>query len=190
VILLVIDVQVGLDDPQYGERNNPECEDRIAELLGAWRRSPYPVIYTRHLSVRPGSPLAERNPGSRIKASVAPRDGELVFTKATNSAFKNQHFRAAITASGMREVVLTGTATDACVAATAREAKDLGYQVTLIADASATYPRTGPDGTRYSGEIVHQVSLAALGAEMRVCTSAAMIGELQTILAGDGPAIA
>lgn len=178
MILLVIDVQDGLDDPQYGERNNAECEDRIAELLHAWRRTSHPVIYTRHLSLRPGSPLAREDPRSRIKEFVAPGDGEPVFSKTTNSAFKNEEFRAAIASSGSRELVITGIATDACVAATAREAKDLGYRVTLIADASATFPRTGADGTRYPAELVHQVSLAALGSGMRVCTSAAILREI------------
>jgi nicotinamidase-related amidase len=179
VILLVIDVQDGLDDPQYGERNNAECEDRIAALLDSWRRSRDPVVYTQHFSHRPGSRLSPHDPGSQIKAIVAPRANERVFTKTTNSAFKNADFHAAIAAFGIRELVIAGIATDACVTATAREAKDLGYHVTLIGDASATFSRTGADGTRYPPEAVHQVSLAALAASgMRVCSTETILCEL------------
>lgn len=35
--LLLIDIQQGLDDPKYGFRNNPEAEQRIADLLERWR---------------------------------------------------------------------------------------------------------------------------------------------------------
>ena len=37
VALLVVDVQVGMEDPWWGPRNNPECEPNIARLIAAWR---------------------------------------------------------------------------------------------------------------------------------------------------------
>jgi nicotinamidase-related amidase len=47
-VLLLIDVQQGLDDPRWGARNNPEAEQRIAELLAAWRATGRPVIHFQH----------------------------------------------------------------------------------------------------------------------------------------------
>jgi nicotinamidase-related amidase/uncharacterized DUF497 family protein len=179
VILLVIDVQAGLDDPRYGERSDHQCEEKIVALLNAFRNASHPVIYTRHFSLRPGSRLAPDNPGSEIKAEVAPSAGERVFTKTTNSAFKNAEFCAALAASGTRELVLAGIATDACVTATAREAKDLGYRVTVVSDACATFARPGLDGERYPAALVNGVSLAALaGSGMRVCASATILQEV------------
>jgi nicotinamidase-related amidase len=43
VALIVVDMQTGLDDPQYGERCNPRCEANIQRLLSAWRNAAQPV---------------------------------------------------------------------------------------------------------------------------------------------------
>ena len=182
MILLVIDVQTGLDDPAYGERSNPLCEERIAWLVNSFRSASHPVIYTRHCSLRPGSPLAPDNPGSQIKAVVKPLDEELVFTKTTNSAFKTREFAAELEQSGLRELAIVGMATDACVTATAREAKDLGYAVTVVSDGCATFARRSTTRETYSAELVQQVSLAALAASgMRVCTAAELLGDSATL---------
>jgi nicotinamidase-related amidase len=181
VILLVIDVQAGLDDPAYGPRSNPSCENKIGALLSAFRQAAYPVIYTRHFSLRPGSRLSPNDPGSQIKNSVAPLNGELVFTKTTNSAFKDAGFSGSLHEFGTRELVLVGIATDACVTATAREAKDLGYHVTVVSDGCATFSRASQEGGRYAAELVNDVSLAALAASgMRVCTAAELLREVAT----------
>jgi nicotinamidase-related amidase len=44
-------------------------------------------------------------------------------------------------------------------------ASNLGFKVTLIADAMATFDRKGIDGQIYPAELVHQVSLASLNEE-------------------------
>src|SRR5919108_276702 len=72
--LIVLDVQRGFDDASYwGERNNPRCEENIAALLAGWRRAGRPVIFVRHDSREPGSPLAPGQPGNAFKDVV---DGE------------------------------------------------------------------------------------------------------------------
>ena len=61
--LLLIDIQQGLDNPKYGERNIPDAERRIAALLTAWRRDKRPVIHVQHMSQEPDSPLRVRRSG-------------------------------------------------------------------------------------------------------------------------------
>ena len=61
--LLVVDVQVGMEDPWWGPRNNPECEPNIARLIAAWRAAGRPLVFVRHDSVNPDSPL---RPGPSI----------------------------------------------------------------------------------------------------------------------------
>jgi nicotinamidase-related amidase len=170
-------MQIGLDDPQYGARNNPECEKRIAALLRAWRSASQPVLYTRHISSRLGSPLAASSAFVAIKPTVLPREGELVFDKTTNSAFKVPAFAQALAALKPNEVVFAGMATDACVTACAREAKDLGYAVALAADGCATFDRINGAEVPYPAETVHGVALSALAASgIKVCTTIEIIG--------------
>ena len=85
--LLLIDVQQGLDDPRWGARNNPDAEQRIADLLAAWRAARRPVIHVQHLSLVPDSPLRADAPGNAFKVEARPLDGEPVFRKHVNSAF-------------------------------------------------------------------------------------------------------
>ena len=53
--LIVIDVQKAIDHPSWGARNNPEAEQNIAALLGAWRTSGRPIYHVRHDSREPAS---------------------------------------------------------------------------------------------------------------------------------------
>lgn len=53
--LIIIDMQKGM--ATAGPRNNPEAQDRVAELLDAWRAAGRPVVHVRHLSRSVGSPF-------------------------------------------------------------------------------------------------------------------------------------
>ena len=160
--LLVIDVQQGLDDPLIGERNNPGAEQRIAELLAAWRATGRPVIHVQHLSVEPGSPLREDLPGNAIKPEARPIAGEPLFKKHVNSAFIGTGLEAHLRANGIEQLVLAGMTTDQCVSTTARMAANLGFNVTVVEDATATFERTGHDGIHYGADLMHRVELASL----------------------------
>ena len=41
-------------------------------------------------------------------------------------------------------------------------AENLGFNVTLVADATATFERVGYNGIHYSAEDVHQINLLSL----------------------------
>lgn len=163
--LLVVDVQNGLDDPTFGQRNNPGAEENLARLLAAWRRTARPIVHVQHLSRRPESPLRPGQPGVEIKGVVAPVGDEPVVQKRVNSAFIGTDLEARLRDRGVGTVVVTGLTTDHCVSSTARMAGDLGFETYVVADATAAFGRLGYDGRRFSAEEIHAVALANLHEE-------------------------
>lgn len=72
--LIVVDAQQGFDDAGYwGPRNNPLCEANIGVLLAEWRAQSRPVVFVRHDSAEPGSPLRPGQPGNDFKDIVTGR---------------------------------------------------------------------------------------------------------------------
>ena len=163
--LLVIDVQKGFDDPSWGKRNNPHAESNIALLLSAWRRKQLPVIHIQHCSVQPDSPLRPNKPGNEFKEEALPIAGEERFTKTVNSAFIGTKLEQYLQDQRITDLVVVGLTTDHCVSTSTRMAGNLGFNVTLVSDATATFDRTGHDGVEYSAEDIHRIHLVSLNDE-------------------------
>ena len=164
-VLIVIDVQEGIDDPRWGPRNNPEAEANIAALIAAWRAESLPLVHVRHDSVDPASPYAPHGPGHRFKRCAAPLDGETVIGKNANSAFIGANLEGLLDELGATTLVLCGALTPNSVEATARHAGNLGYQVFVVADACWAVDKVDLRGKRWPAEDVHALSLAHLQGE-------------------------
>ena len=171
--LLLIDVQVGLDDPVWGSRNNPEAEALLAQLLERWRRGGWPIFHVQHLSQRATSPLRPGQPGVELKPAVRPQPGEPVVQKRVNGAFIGTDLEARLRAGGILRLVVGGLTTDHCVSTTVRMAANLGFETIVLSDATATFGRTGPDGRKWSAQEMHDAALASLHGEFATVRSAA-----------------
>ena len=171
--LLVVDVQQGFDAPVWGRRNNPHAEARIVRLLEVWRRTGRAIMHVQHHSCDPDSPLRPGQPGHEFKQDVHPLPGEAVIAKRVNSAFIGTDLEARLRREGIGTVVIVGLTTDHCVSTTARMASNLGFVTCVVADATATFDRVGPDGIRYRAEQLHAVSLASLHGEFATVIEAA-----------------
>lgn len=179
--LMVIDVQLGHDDPRFGRRNNPEAEARIAVLLDAWRTKGLPVVHVQHLSIRPESAFHPSHPGVAIKPIVTPRDDETLVQKSANSAFIGTNLEQMLHERGIETVILTGLTTPHCVSSTARMAGNLGFATYVVADATAanegTVDLNFPGGSSIGSdpELVHMVSLATINGEFVTVVDTAQI---------------
>jgi nicotinamidase-related amidase len=178
--LLIIDVQQGLDAPHLGARNNPTAEQRMRALLAAWREAAWPVVHVQHMSTRPESTLRPELPGNAIKPEVEPHPGEALFRKTGSSAFIGTALEAHLRRAGIGRLVVIGLTTDHCVSSSVRTAANLGFEVTVVEDATATFERIGPDGTLHHAQAMHDSALASLHDEFaRVLSTRAVLDELR-----------
>jgi nicotinamidase-related amidase len=164
-VLLLIDLQQAIDNPDRGIRNNPGAEQVVAGLLVHWRDRGWPVIHIRHDSTDPNSSYRPGQPGNDFKAEAAPRAGEVVIAKKTNSAFIGTDLEARLRAGGYPALAVAGVITNNSVEATVRMAGNLGFDTWLVEDACFTFGRKDWTGAWRSAQDIHAISLANLDGE-------------------------
>lgn len=114
----------------------------ISRLLTRARKSGTPVIHVMH---RGGRGLFD--PEGKffgIVPLLQPLASEAVIEKRRVSAFAGTGLEEAIRRTGRKQLIIVGFMTHNCVSSTARAARDLGYEVAVVAAATAT--RDVPDG--------------------------------------------
>ncbi len=160
--LIVIDVQKGFDDGAFwGPRNNPDCEMNVFNLIKAWRDQQWPVVFVKHNSTKPSSPLAPGGKGNEFK-DVITGDPDLLVTKSVHSAFYGDpDLDAWLKEHGITGVAICGIQTNMCCETTARMASDLGYDLLFVEDAMHTFDLTTPTKKVYRArEIARYTSLS------------------------------
>lgn len=160
---MVIDVQRAFDDPCWGRRNNPDAEEFIAILLGAWRTAGAPLIHVRHRSKSEGGLF--QGHGLEFKDLARPIADEIVVEKQVNSAFIGTNLEELLHDSHATTVVIAGLTTDHCCSTTARMAANLGFRVAFVSDATATFARSAPSGRTFTAAEIHETALASLAGE-------------------------
>ena len=145
--LLVMDVQQGIVDRFGGDEGYLQ---RLAAAIQAARGAGIWVIYAT-VAFRAGHPevsernksfaaiagtgrFAEGDPGRAIHPAVASASGDLIVTKRRVSAFTGSDLEVVLRAGGIDSLVLAGIATSGVVLSTLRQAADLDYRLTVLAD--------------------------------------------------------
>jgi nicotinamidase-related amidase len=143
--LLVMDVQVGIVARFPGDE---DYLPRLRRTIDAAHAAGVPVIFVQ-VTFRDGYPEVSRHNRSfaaireragmagvdmAIHPDVAPAEGDLVVTKRRVSAFAGSDLDVLLRAGEIRELVLTGIATSGVVLSTLRQAADLDFELTVLAD--------------------------------------------------------
>lgn len=175
--LVVIDVQQGFDDPSWGARNNRRCEANVAALIETWRRHGRPIVFVRHDSRDPCSPLAAGSPGNGFKQVVTGAP-DLLVRKSVHSAFYGQpDLDQWLRRHAVTSIAICGIQTNHCCETTARMASDLGYEVAFVLDATHTFDHPALDGTTVTADELTRATAASLQAEFAtVMTTATALG--------------
>ena len=169
--LLVVDVQRGFEDPWWGRRDNPAADQNIEALTEAFAGTGRPLIFVRHDSTDPASPLHPTRTGNHLKPYLT-QTPALEVRKTVNSSFHGTpDLNAWLFARGIEQLVIAGITTNHCCETTARIGGNLGYDVLFALDATHTFDRTGPDGQRYPAQNLAAVTAANLHKEFATVTT-------------------
>ena len=174
--LVVVDVQRAFADAAFwGTRNNPDCEANIAALLAAWRAADRPVVFVRHDSAEPASPLRPGHPGHAFKPEIT-GEPDLLVTKQVNSAFHGDPDLAGwLRDRGLTGIAVCGITTNHCCETTARVGANVGFDVLFALDATHTFDRAGPDGTVMTADELARATATSLHGEFATVVDTAAL---------------
>ena len=163
--LIVVDLQKGIINSPFIHPVSGVIE-RTGALLEAFRQRDLPVVLVNVAGGAPGRTEQPRRFStlpegfSDLIPELDRRAGDIVVTKRTWGAFASTDLEAQLKAKGVTQVVVTGVATGTGVEATARQAYEQGFNVTLALDAmtdvrpeaheyslASVFPRLGETGS-------------------------------------------
>lgn len=189
--LIVIDAQKAFEEIAAGgiQRNNPEAEARIADLLAAFRAAGLAIIHIRHASLEPASRFRAEASGFEVSEFARERTGELAVVKHVNSSFIGTDLEQRLRDAGLSTLVIVGATTNHCVETTTRMAGNLGFDARLVRDATWTFERIGPDGEHHAAKAIHAMTLSNLSDEFaEIVTADQIIEAIAQAGAGAGAA--
>lgn len=161
--LVIIDAQKEYQDGKLPLSGFQFAVDEIKALLERARKQGIPVWHVRHQTA-PGAAIFDPNSQFfQIVDELKPLSSELILDKNQPSAFAGTNFDTQLKAADVKQLIVTGFMTHACISASVRSASALGYGVTVVADACAT--RDLPDATGtgvVAASEIHKATLAAL----------------------------
>ena len=154
--LLIIDMQKAFDSPIWGERNNPQAEHQALRLLAYFRKHSLPVLHVQHISDNPQSQFHNKQKSGVLKVDLNRLPQNLSFKKMVNSAFIGTNLETYLRTNQICHLVVVGLTLPHCVSTTTRMAANLGFEVTLLADATASFTLSNKNGQTISPETIHE----------------------------------
>src|SRR5262245_920813 len=135
-----------------------QCVPHMLQVLTAARKAKLRVFYALHRRYRPGdyetwkfiAPVQKAawsrktfeygTWGGEIRREFEPQPGEIVAQEHwCSSGFANTDLDLQLKKHGIQKLIVIGLIAHTCVEATVRFAAELGYEVTIVRDATADY---------------------------------------------------
>jgi nicotinamidase-related amidase len=166
LVLIAIDMQRAFDMLGRPRRWNKNLDGNGLQLLAAWRAQRLPIIHVRNDDPNPRSWFHADHPGSAFRPGFEPLQGEGLVVKSVNCAFIGTDLDLRLRRLDAAGIVLFGMRTDMCVSSTARTGSNIGWDVTVISDASDCCDLPDPFGGRViPAEEAHRIHLATIADE-------------------------
>jgi nicotinamidase-related amidase len=135
-----------------------KCVPHMLQVLNAARKAELRVFYAMHHRYRPGdyetwkyvAPIQKLawsrktfeygTWGGEFRGEFEPQPGDIVALEHwCSSGFANTDLDLQLKKHGIHQLIVIGLIAHTCVEATIRHAVELGYEVTLVKDATADY---------------------------------------------------
>ena len=145
-------------DRLKGVAETNQCVPHMMRVLDAARKTGIRVFYALHRRYRPGdyetwkyvAPIQKAawshktfehgTWGGEIRREFEPQPGDIVALEHwCSSGFANTDLDLQLKKHGIQKLVVIGLIAHTCVEATVRYAAELGYEVTMVKDATADY---------------------------------------------------
>src|SRR5262245_46831684 len=135
-----------------------KCVSNMQQVVNAARKAELRVFYALHRQYRPGdyeswkyiAPVQKRawlskafehgTWGGEIRSEFKPQSGDIVALEHwCSSGFANTDLDLQFKKHGIHKLIVIGLIAHTCVEATVRYAAELGYEATVVRDATADY---------------------------------------------------
>jgi nicotinamidase-related amidase len=134
------------------------CVEHMNQVLQAARDAAIQVFYALHHRYRPGdyenwtyiAPIQnaawsrktfeDGSWGGQLRSEFEPRKGDIVAQEHwCSSGFANTDLDLLLKRQGVQQLIMIGLIAHTCLEATVRFGAELGYEVTVVKDATASY---------------------------------------------------
>ena len=135
MVLLVVDTQKAITNGELYQFYL--FKSRVIELIRTARNNKIEVIFIRH-DDGIGNELTKGNDGFEIYEDFQPINGELIFDKNVNSAFKDTGLLEYLRQKEENTIIIVGLQTDYCIDATIKAGFEHGFKMIVPANANST----------------------------------------------------
>jgi len=160
--LVVIDFQNEYFNGRMPIPDGEKAQANAQRLLRLADAAKMQVFQVQHIAPAGSAVFAVDGETVKFHPGMEPRPQDTVLQKTSVSVFASTDLDRRLKEAGIKTIVVAGLMTHACIAAAARDAVPLGYQVLVASDAAATRVITRRNGDAVESAELHAAALAEI----------------------------